>query len=97
MAIKLQDIRRYAIEQRAEIVITGANGHVVSINNRGQAQIPDENKTGFRVDQVLSSATGFEIKESAKNQRLTPAEMAKAIGEFFKKKGAVADSHHEDE
>ena len=94
MEIKLQDLRRYAIEHRAEITLSGA-GETCVVNILGQVRIPGENKL-LNVDQLVHAATQFEFAVNGKRQKLGKKEMAAAITEMFRQKGVVVEEEEEE-
>ena len=92
MELKLMDLRRYAIDTRAEIRFGDPeSGHECLINIRGQVKIPAEDRD-FRVEDVLKAARSFEVIGQGKSQRFARDEMASAIGEAFKERGIAASS-----
>jgi hypothetical protein len=85
MTIKLQDLRRYAIERRAEIaVLDSASGRKCVINVLGQVKIPGDDKD-FNVEPVIESADQFEIKAGEKVQKLSRANLAGDLTAYFNK------------
>jgi len=92
LELKLIDLRRYAIDNRAEIKFGDTeSGHECLINIRGQVKIPAEGRD-FRVEDVLEAARSFEVIGQGKTQHLSRNEMASAIGEAFKERGIAASS-----
>ena len=94
MELKLLELKRYAIDRRVEIKF-GDSGHDFVINDRGLLKALSEDKT-VRVEGVLSAAETFEISGPGKPQRLSRSEMAQAISEAFKGRGAAAAAHDEE-
>jgi hypothetical protein len=96
MELKLLELRRYAIDNRAEIRFGDPDaGRACSINDRGQLKIPGDDKD-FRVEEVLSSAERFEVVEGGKSAHLNRSEMAEAIAETFKSRGFAASVKEEE-
>lgn len=92
MELKLIDLRRYAIDNRAEIKFGDTeSGHECLINIRGQVKIPAEDRD-FRVEDILEAARSFEVIGQGKSQQFARDEMASAISEAFKRRGIAASS-----
>jgi hypothetical protein len=92
--MELQELKRYAIEHRAEIKFGDPRtNRECLISVRGLAKIPGENKD-FRVEDLLEAAESFEIIGSNGNtQRYSREAMARIIAEREKGSGG----HHEEE
>ena len=97
MELKFNDLRRYAIDNRAEIKMTDRNsGRVVVINTRGQARIPGDEKD-FLVDDVIAAADSFEVTGENKPEQFNRERLIAAIGEHFKARGFARAVHEEEE
>ncbi|MGH9762187.1 MAG: hypothetical protein ACREDR_12985 [Blastocatellia bacterium] len=98
MAIKLQELRRYAIEERTEItVIDSATGNRCQVNSLGQVKIADEDRgKGILIEQVFGAADTFEVRNEGKPRRITAAEMERAVGDLFKSRGVAVIPKDED-
>jgi hypothetical protein len=96
MSIKLQDLRRYAIERRTEIaVLDSVSGRRCVINILGQVKIPGDDKD-FNIEPVIESADQFEIKTGEKVQRLSRDNLAGDLTTYFSK-GAKHGSDDEED
>jgi hypothetical protein len=96
MEIRLQDLRRYAIERRTEITaVDSASGRRFVINTSGQVRIPDEDKD-FRVEAALEGADRFEVGAAEKTRRLNRESLARELSEHFGK-GAKTTSEDEED
>ena len=96
MGIKLVDIRRYAIDRRAEITaIDSGSGHRCSINIRGQGSIPGKDRS-FRIDEVIEAADSFEVTLAGKQQLLSRDQIAAAISDHFRWRGFSTVSKEEE-
>jgi len=94
--ISLQELRKYAIERRTQILaVDSGSGRKFVVNNLGQVKIPDEDKD-FRVEDALEAADHFEIGTGEKIPRLTRESLSHQLKEYFGK-GAKAVHHDEDE
>lgn len=93
MELNLLSLRRYAINNRVEIKFADASaGHFCTINSKGTAQVPGEDKA-IRIEDVLSSARSFEIIGKGKSRQLDRAQMAQAVSGS----AGGASHHHDDE
>lgn len=94
--IKLQDLRRYAVERRTQITaFDSSSGRGFVINNLGQVRIPDDDKD-FRIEPVLEAADKFEIGTSEKTPRLTRETLARELNRHFSKGSASHEDEEED-
>jgi hypothetical protein len=91
--IKLQDLRRYAVERRTQITaFDSSSGRRLVINSLGQVRIPDDDKD-FRIEPVIEAADRFEIGVSDKTPRLNRETLARELKQHFSR-GSVS---HQDE
>jgi len=96
MTLSLMEVRRYAIDNRAEIKFRDPNtGQECVVNGRGQCQLPGSDKA-VSVDEIFAAAVQFEMLEGGKQQRRSRAAMAEAIAAALKKRGVVAVEHEDD-
>ena len=96
MGIKLTDIRRYAIDRRVEIaVIDSASGRRCSINVRGQALVPERDRS-FKIEELIDGADSFEVTSGGKSQLLTRDQIATAMSDHFKSRGFSSISREEE-
>ncbi|HXG91119.1 MAG TPA: hypothetical protein VNN73_01965 [Blastocatellia bacterium] len=96
MDLKLQELRRYAIDNRIEIKFADeGSGRECLINDKGQVKILSEDKN-LRIEDVLSAAQSFDIINHGKSQRISRDALAKTINEAFKQRGFAAAAHEED-
>jgi hypothetical protein len=95
MDLNLQDLRRYAIDNRALITFRdSATGSRCVINTRGQVKIADENKQ-LRVEEALAAASNFEVTGPGKPQQLSREALAALIGESINRRGVAAVKEEE--
>jgi hypothetical protein len=94
MGLKLQDLRKYAIDNRTEITVWEAGRRCV-INVLGQVRIPDDDRE-FRIDDVVAAADRFEMTIGGKMKRFSRDEIASEIADAFKRRGFAAASKEED-
>jgi hypothetical protein len=94
MEIKLLELKRYAIDNRVEIRFSDS-GHQFAISDKGLAKVLSEDKAA-RVEDVLSSAQGFDVIRQGKPARMSRDDMARTISEAHKGRGAVAADKDED-
>ena len=95
MSLKLQDLRKYAIDNRIEISILDSSGHRCAINHLGQVRILDEDKD-LRFEDVFAGAENFEMTVGGKLKRLSRHDMAQTIADAFKQRGFAAAAKEED-
>jgi len=96
MALKLQDLRKYAIDNRTEITIYDAiSGRKCIVNALGQVRIPDEDRE-FSIDDVVESADTFETSVGGKLKRFARDEIAAEIAGAFKRRGFAAAAKEEE-
>ena len=94
--IRLNDIRRYAIDRRVEITAIDSNsGRRCLINVRGQAQVSDKDRA-LRIEEIIESANSFELSSAGRIQALTRDEIEAAITNHFKSRGFSTASREED-
>jgi hypothetical protein len=97
MELRLQELRRYAIDRRVEVKCTDtSSGRRIVINLRGQVRIPDEDRD-FRVETVVGAADAFEICEEAKPRQLTRDQMVSALADHFQARGFAAAAKDEED
>lgn len=96
MTIKLIDLRRYAIDRRAEIKVTDSLSDLrCSINTRGQASIPGQDRS-IRIEEVVDAADLFEVSAAGKPQVFTRDQIIEAMADHFKSRG-FSSASKEDE
>ncbi len=95
MELKLQDLRRYAIENRVEIKFADSESRECLISNKGQVKIPGDDKD-LRIEEALAAASTFEVIGAGKPQRFSREAMAAAIDAAFKLRGPAAVSKDEE-
>jgi hypothetical protein len=96
MAVKLTDMRRYAIDRRVEItIIDSISGRRCLINVRGQASIPGKDRS-FKIEDVIDAAESFEVTSSGKPQLLNRDQIAAAMSDHFKSRGFNTASKQEE-
>jgi hypothetical protein len=95
MPLKLQDLRKYAIDNRVEIAIADSSGRRCAMNILGQVRILDDDKD-LRFDDVFAAADSFEMTVAGKPRRFTRDEMAQTIADAFKQRGFAAAVKEDD-
>lgn len=86
MDLTLMNLRRYAIDHRAEIRFAGPGSDCEClISDRGLVKIPSHAE-GIRIENVLAAADSFEVIVQNKPQRFTRSRMAETVSEAFKKR-----------
>jgi len=95
MPLKLQDLRKYAIDNRVEIAIGDSSGRRCAMNILGQVRILDDDKD-LRFDDVFAAADSFETTVAGKSRRFTRDEMAQTIADAFKQRGFAAAVKEDD-
>jgi hypothetical protein len=96
MSLKLQDLRKYAIDNRVEIALNdSSSGHRCAVNILGQVRILDDDKD-LRFDDVFAAADSFEMTVAGKPRRFTRDEMAQTIADAFKQRGFAAAAKEDD-
>jgi hypothetical protein len=97
MEPKLLDLRRYAIDNRAEVRLgDSGSGREALINTRGQVKIQGEDKA-FIIDDLIAAADWFEVAGQGKPRRLSRGEMAATVAEQFKQRGFATTHKDEDD
>jgi hypothetical protein len=86
MAIKLLDLKKFAIEKRVDVGFKDANsGELCVVNRQGIAKIPGKNafKEPFQIniDEALKTATEFIIEDGKIKQVVTQEKIAEMIAE----------------
>lgn len=94
--IKLQDLRRYAVERRTQITaLDSASGRRFVVDKLGQVRVPDKDKD-FRVEPVLEAADRFDIGTTEKALALNRESLARELKQHFAK-GANPAVHEEED
>ena len=94
--MNLQQLKKYAIDQRVEIKFSAPHSsHECLINNKGLVKIPGDDKD-FRVEGVLEASQRFVILKAEGTRDLTREEMEKLVSES-QAKGKADATHDEDE
>ena len=95
--LKLNELRRYAIDCRAEIKAADSLSDIrCSINTRGQASIIGQDRTA-RIEQVIDAADLFEVVAGGKSEALTREQMSAAMATHFKSRGFSSLAKDEDD
>ncbi len=90
MVLKLQELRRYVIDNRVEIKFSDPDSsHQFLLNNKGQIKILSEDKDS-RLEDIFASVQTFEVINEDKTQQMSRAALAEAVGEAFKRRGFAA-------
>jgi hypothetical protein len=96
MSLKLQDLRKYAIDNRVEIAIGDSrSAHRCAINILGQVRVLGDDKD-LAFDDVFAAADSFEITVGGKPKKFTRDEMAQTIADAFKQRGFAAAAKDDD-
>jgi hypothetical protein len=90
MELSLLDVRRYAIDERAEVRF----GECV-IDAKGHVRIPGAEKE-LRAEDVFLAAESFEVRGEGAPRRLARAALARAIEESFARRGFAAAAHDDE-
>ncbi len=105
MAIKLLDLKKFAIEKRVDVGFKDANsGELCVVNKQGIAKIPGKNafKEPFQIniDEALKAATEFIVEDGKVKQVVTQEKIAEMIAEALRPKtqagGATKKEKEED-
>ena len=91
MAIKLLDLKKFAIEKMVDVGFRDKNsGELCVVNKHGIAQIPGENsfKEPFQIDidEALKTTTEFIIEDGKGKQVIKEEKMSEMITEALKPK-----------
>ena len=91
MAIKLLDLKKFAIEKRVDVGFRDKqSGELCVVNKHGIAKIPGKNsfKEPFQIniDETLGTATEFIIEDGKGKHVIKEEKMAEVIAEALKPK-----------
>ena len=95
MSVNLQDLRRYAIENRVEIKFEAAGYSACLITVKGQIKIPGDDKD-LRIESVIGSADSFEITVDGKPKGYSRDAMAQILKDATKKRGVAVHVKEEE-
>ncbi len=95
--IKLNDLRRYAVQKRTPITYRDGAGRTARVNSKGVAEIPGlRGAPPFNVEELLAAAEEFVLEpEGSKAQRrqLTRQQVADLLAQS----APAAVAHHDKE
>ncbi|MCI0454937.1 MAG: hypothetical protein L0Y68_08095 [Candidatus Dadabacteria bacterium] len=91
MAIKLLELRKFAIEKGADVSFKdNSSGELCMVDKHGIARIPGKNtfKEPFKIniDEAVKTATEFIIEDGKGRQVVTAAKIGEIIAEALKPK-----------
>ena len=95
MAIKLLELRKFAIEKRVDVGFEDKNsGQLCIVDKHGIAKIPGKNTFkepfGISIEEALKKATEFIIDDRKGRQVVLADNMAEMIADVLKPKTQVA-------
>ncbi|HEY7535517.1 MAG TPA: hypothetical protein VH878_06185 [Thermodesulfobacteriota bacterium] len=95
MAIKLLELRKFAIEKRVDVgFMDKGSGELYVVDKHGIAKIPEKNtfKEPFRlnIDEALKGVTEFVIEDGKGRQIVTVEKISEMIVEALKPKTSSA-------
>lgn len=95
--MKLNDLRRYAVQKRTPVTYRDAEGRTARVNSKGVAEIPGlKGRPPYKVDDVLAAAEEFllEPEESkAPSRKVNRQKMAELISQLSPAAAAHQDEH----